>query len=249
VEAWVRGAVADLGFTEIDAARGALKQDVMGELDSPDFGWRTEESLLLRGANCLTRLELDGRWEVEALRYEEKVWEGRRELRGDAFALDVDTVGPEAFLRVLNEGPKARFRAELTKVAGLRETVRTPRRLQWSDAGEAEMELARAETGVVRIAKGEMERESHQVARFPVRWTLHEVGGDGVVHLADIRTSDQVFDQDLELSVTVRRMDTGRVADVALRLGLRRHAADASGILDTRNWGPFPVRAEVVVPA
>jgi Fic family protein len=248
VEVWVRGAVADLGFTEIDAARGALKQDVMGELDSPDFGWRTEESLLIRGANGLTRLELDGRWEMEALRYEEKVWEGRRELRGDAFALDVDTVGPEAFLRVLNEGPKARFRTELTKVAGLRETVRTPRRLQWSDAGEAEMELARGESGVVRIAKGEMERESRLVARSPVKWTLHEVGGDGVVHLADIRSSDQVFDLDLELSVRVRRMDTGRIADVALKLGLRRHAADASGILDTRNWGPFPVRAEVVKP-
>jgi Fic family protein len=246
VETWVRGAVADLGFTEIDAARAALKQDVMGEFDNPDFDWRTEERLLLRGANSLTRLELEASWEVEALRYEEKVWEGRRGLRGDAFAVEVDAVGPEAFLRVLNEGPKARFRAELTKVTGLRETVRMPRRLQWADAGEAEMELARGESGVVGIAKGEVERESRLVARSPVKWTLHEVGGDAVVHLADVRSTDQVFDLDLELSVRVRRMDTGRIADVALKLGLRRHAADASGILDTRNWGPFPVRAEVV---
>jgi Fic family protein len=249
VEAWVRGAVADLGFTEIDAARGALKQDLMGVWDSPDFGWRTEGSLLLRGANGLTHLELDGRWEIEALRYEEKVWDGRRELRGDAFAIEVDAVGPEAFLRVRNDGPKSTFRGELMKVAGLHETVRTPRRFPWAHGGADEMELARGETGVLRLAKGEAESDVRRARSFPVKWKLNGAGGDDVVHLADVKGSDEVFERDLELGVRVHRMDTGRVADASLRLGLRRHEAEAGRTLDTQSWGPYPVRAEIVGPA
>ena len=246
VDRWVSRAITELGFTDIKGARAALKQDVIGPWDNPDFAWSVRGGVLARGAYSLTQLEAGANEEEEQDRYQAAVADGRRELRRDAFELAPTTAGQDAFVRVENTGRRTILRGEIAQISGVRESFAIPLKLRWSGTDTGDIELGQGEAGLLHLATGSLVNQVSRTKPSPVEWTLHGVGDEVVVHSADVKRSEDIFDREITVTVRVRRSDTDRTADLQLRLSLERHRPDERGVLDVRTAGPFPVRAVVV---